>query len=47
LLNLFRELGASAQGRRVFAGFGVTRLEPVANSVYEDSEQLLKGTWGY
>jgi len=47
LLNAFRELGASAQGRRVFAGFGVTRLEPVANSVYEDSEQLLKGTWGY
>jgi ABC-type phosphate/phosphonate transport system substrate-binding protein len=47
LLGLFARLATSAAGLRVFSQLAVERLQPVSNSVYEDAERLLKGTWGY
>ena len=47
LLELFRELTASAPGRAVLSGLAASRLQAVSSGVYEDAEQLLKGTWGY
>lgn len=47
LLDLFARLATSAAGLRVFSQLAVERLQPASNSVYEDAEQLLKGTWGY
>ena len=47
LLAAFRDLGSSAQGRRVLSCLDVSHLRPATSDVYEGSEQLLKGTWGY
>ena len=47
LLDLFRQLSAHARGRRILSGLALSRLDPVPSGVYEDAEQLLKGTWGY
>lgn len=38
---------ASAELRRALAMVGVRRLEFTSDAVYEDSERLLRGTWGY
>lgn len=47
LRDLLRWLNTSETGRVVLSKLAISRFEPVSGLVYEDSEQLLKGTWGY
>ena len=39
--------GASAQGRAALAALGLEAVVPASDGVFEDSERLLRGTWGY
>ena len=47
LLRMLIDAHRSRAGRRALAGVWVQSMEPASDVLYEDSERLLRGTWGY
>lgn len=47
LLRVLTGAGNSAEGRRALDGLGLRGFQPASNSVFEGTERLLRGTWGY
>lgn len=47
LLRALTGAHGSVEGRRALARLAVQAMEPASDAGYEDSERLLRGTWGY
>lgn len=47
LLRALTGAGGTPPGRHALAALGVRAMEPAVDAAFEDSERLLRGTWGY